>query len=529
MPHKNSFEPKDARVMNYYEEDELDDELAELGIVDPSRPTRKKKTTKTQALADFLSKTSPEEFQRSQQQQQQQQPEPSSTNFFKLRKTKRALTNRRGESSNYSTFTSTAATSTISSFSSIHSTPSIIHRKNYIEIIPKMPPPPPQQQSQQLLSNDNQSIHSLVLKSNDTPVLPQTGQLKKRESSLYSGSLRHSVSVRSQLSGIGISTSTNTNPTTSSSNHRITNNNNSRQPLLRQDTSTTLSTMTSNQYLTRSSSIKQSPTLQQRSNNHIDGSMNNNNNNNNNNQQVITQALVSSVNNMDTIEAGLIQRLERCKIAGIDKPSDIVTQALVNEHVRALDISFKQESSNQKTSHDKPKSRHMQVQTLPCEILNIDNNNNGNDNSVTPENSNNNNNNNNNNIEVSVSSSSSSSSSNKSSSTLPSSPTIASEMEPEIKIQQQQQMIEQLERQLAEETRSKQRLQASLDETKDHFEVLSALAYKKLRELWEEKLKWENACIELNHQLILLQEHSQPNMEEIISVNEKENQLSVVS
>ena len=41
------------------------------------------------------------------------------------------------------------------------------------------------------------------------------------------------------------------------------------------------------------------------------------------------------------------------------------------------------------------------------------------------------------------------------------------------------------------------RAEAALENALDHFEVISGLAYKKLREIWEEKVRWENACMEL--------------------------------
>ncbi|KAI8583921.1 hypothetical protein K450DRAFT_220592 [Umbelopsis ramanniana AG] len=65
--------------------------------------------------------------------------------------------------------------------------------------------------------------------------------------------------------------------------------------------------------------------------------------------------------------------------------------------------------------------------------------------------------------------------------------------------------IELLQQQLAEEQRSKRRLVAAMRDSRDKSELLSALAYKKLRELWEEKCKWEGDCLELRDRLMELE------------------------
>ncbi|CAM0138677.1 hypothetical protein VKS41_008408 [Umbelopsis sp. WA50703] len=62
--------------------------------------------------------------------------------------------------------------------------------------------------------------------------------------------------------------------------------------------------------------------------------------------------------------------------------------------------------------------------------------------------------------------------------------------------------IDMLQQQLAEEQRSKRRLIAAMRDSRDKNELLSALAYKKLRELWEEKCKWEGDCLELRGRLM---------------------------
>ncbi|KAI7855660.1 hypothetical protein BDC45DRAFT_505577 [Circinella umbellata] len=79
--------------------------------------------------------------------------------------------------------------------------------------------------------------------------------------------------------------------------------------------------------------------------------------------------------------------------------------------------------------------------------------------------------------------------------------------------QQQQQLpgitVEQLEKQIADEKRRQKRLQAVMKESTDKFEVLSGLAYMKLRELWEEKMRWEEAYFTLNERLDEVQQQQQ--------------------
>ncbi|OZJ05349.1 hypothetical protein BZG36_01578 [Bifiguratus adelaidae] len=64
-------------------------------------------------------------------------------------------------------------------------------------------------------------------------------------------------------------------------------------------------------------------------------------------------------------------------------------------------------------------------------------------------------------------------------------------------IAQLTQTIQQLERKLQKEQRSKRRLLAAMQDSRNKFEVLSGLAYRKLRELWEEKCRREMECLEL--------------------------------
>ncbi|KAI8062691.1 hypothetical protein BC940DRAFT_308134 [Gongronella butleri] len=493
MPHKNAFEPKDARIMSYYEDDELNDELTELN----AKP-RRKKTTGTQALAEFLSTTSPEEFQRNNNNGNNGHgghaghSEPSSTNFFKLRKGKRGFSSNNNNTT--STSTSNAAwtrsknaqngpnqrlpppgnnnnnnasahssmasyttlqNSTVSG-SSATSTAYTVHRKNYIEIIPKMPPPPPASSSaaSNTGASDGQSLHSLL------PTSPMLPGHKRRESSLYSGSLRHSASIKSQLSG----------------RHR---------PMMRPDTFYQPPPPPPS---THPASVNpQESALQQ-------------------------QALLAKLDNMDVIEAALTQRLERCRLADQAIPSDVVAKVLGNEHIRALTISFQQEETLQMVENEKTpplgKARHVQVQTMPIPLVDPPKQHTSNQ----PENEENDKNDKIDNIDDDDDDD------DDPLAQLPELPATPASTDLEKTLMPpppfvpgndaaaMQLTLESLERQLAEERKQRMRLQTTLDNTRDHFEVLSGLAYKKLRELWEEKSRWESACMDLSQQVLALQQ-----------------------
>jgi hypothetical protein len=64
--------------------------------------------------------------------------------------------------------------------------------------------------------------------------------------------------------------------------------------------------------------------------------------------------------------------------------------------------------------------------------------------------------------------------------------------------------VSELQSRLSIEQRAKKRLIAAMNDSNDKSELLSALAYKKLRELWEEKSRWEAACFELQERFTQL-------------------------
>jgi hypothetical protein len=428
MPlNKNSFQPKDARAVSIYHQDDMDDEMDDLLSHNSEKVTssgNKKIMTGTQALVEFLKTTSPEEFQRS-----TVQTERSSNIFSRIgRKQKRStqppapipspsLSSRSVPSSTASlpvTLTSTSSTVPTSYHGSELLNNNTIHRKNYIEIVPQ------QSQTTKMISRSagnsrspsfetTTSIQSFVLRNNNNnnntnnkgaaerergePILPN----KKRESSLYSGSLRHSVSIKSQLS--------------TTHNNRISA---GRPSLIKIDLK---NASTADEYLTTKS------------------------------------------DSMDTIESALLQRLERLKLMNHDIPSDQIATGLATEHIRALGITHTLDNiTNYQQHDDKRKIRHMQVQTEQV-VLNTS------DMNVQVEND-----------------------------TTQDTTTTTTSTEEEND----------------DYERRARRAEAALENALDHFEVISGLAYKKLREIWEEKMRWENACMELRDRLVLLEQKKYP-------------------
>lgn len=392
---KTSFQPKDARAVDMSYRDDDEDDMSDLFPNERSQ----KMTTATQALVEFL-KTSPEEFQRN-------TPERSGNNIFsRIRKPKRntapppppmipssSLSTRSVPSSSASL--SGSLTSTLIPSKSYHGSDiggHTIRRKNYIEIVPQQKMATKSAGNSRSPSFDTTSSQSFVLRSNNTnnnntnkgsePILPS----KKRESSLYSGSLRHSTSIRSQLS---------------------TNTTNNRRPLIR-DTSQKLGSKVTEEYLTLA-----------------DG--------------------------MDTIESALLQRLERIRLAEEELPSDQIAAGLATEHVRALGITHTLDNQqNQVNTNNKRKVRHMQVQTDDLGVHPSQKTNNTETEIVKPKSA---------------------------------MDTISSD--PEVRAK---------------------RAEAALEEALDHFETISGLAYKKLRELWEEKMRWETACMDLRDRLLAMEQ-----------------------
>ncbi|KAI9476559.1 MAG: hypothetical protein EXX96DRAFT_577559 [Benjaminiella poitrasii] len=411
MPiNKSNFQPKDARAVTLtYSDDEDDDDMSEF--FQNEKPTHgRRMMTGTQALVEFLKTTSPEEFQRN-------APERSvNTIFSRIRKPKRttappppppsiiptsSISSRSVPSSSASLPGTLTSATTLTATNSFHGNKDFVRRKNYIEIVP---------QQQKLISRsagnsrspsfDTTSIQSFVLRNSSTninnnnsksnePILPN----KKRESSLYSGSLRYSASVRSQLS-----TATN---------------NNNRRPLIREVNS-------------QNSDLK------------------------------VTEEYLTLADGMDDIESALLQRLERIRLLNEEIPSDQVAAGLATEHVRALGITHILDNQHLQEC-SKTKTRHMQVQTEETIKSYIN--------------------------------------------------TLSDEVEkhkpqPQITLNEED-----------PELRAK-RAEAALEDALDHFEVISGLAYKKLRELWEEKMRWENACMELRDRLLAIEQKKYPTQQQ---------------
>ncbi|KAI8089745.1 uncharacterized protein BX664DRAFT_333793 [Halteromyces radiatus] len=434
MTYKSGYEPKDARTINTYEEDDDFDDFDDWSLeTTPPRPRRRK--TGTQALVEFLNTTSPEEFQKLSPTTTHSTPtKRTSTPFFLRRRNKNKSTTSTPSAS------STGATSSITSLYQ-QGAPNTIHRKNYIEIIAHNP----RMFHYHDLNSGNTGVPLSTTTTNSStiqtmattskislnePVLPT-----RRDSSLYAASIR-SLSIKSPPSPYP--TKINTTATT---------------------TTTTGTTATSS--TTTTSSLNKS----------IITSKDNDNKDNNNKEMMkrkMVDDMIAACDGMDVIEAGLIQRLKQCQLYGIDKPMDVVTTLLTEEHIRALKVSSTGTTTwtNDQMEGKKKKVRHVQVQTLPWDGLTTINQDHEPFSSFT------------------------------STTTLQNRNSTSSDNTDSLLL------VESLRQEIAQERQERQRLQAALEASCDHFEVLSGLAYKKLRELWEEKLRWENACIELNDKLV---------------------------
>ncbi|KAI9492627.1 hypothetical protein BDB00DRAFT_426042 [Zychaea mexicana] len=529
MPHKSAFEPKDPRIINLYEDDDDEDELDDWSLTTTSdvtpRPRRKK--TGTQALVEFLNTTSPEEFEK-------KSPKRTSNLFFRRRNKNKPPT---APSSTSSTPTPSTTSSYLTSFNSRHdviggggagaaAAPNTIHRKNYIEIIPNHIANPilsreassstsltrVASRTPSLASRQSAAIRRSVISNSDqqqapqnqNPLLPSNRSIKQRESSLYSDSIRHSMSTKSHsLRG---------------------------RPLMRHDTDATLGTkssITSGLFQRRTSEHTFGGQLEQQQ-----GSVVGANNGPSTiggtdlqhphapNQQQLeerdrkaTETMVShfaSQDDLETVESALLQRLERFRLSKMDKPSDVVAAGLATEHVRALqastqeyEVSDQQQlcdpnnnggNINQQQQKTKKKVRHMQVQTMPLEALSPPNEtfSSSTDNSNTNEAS----------SSTATSPTTTTVNNNNRSSSSSHTAVISASTSTGTNTTSDDPVIAQLQQQLAEEQKQRKHLEAALEETCDHFEVLSGLAYKKLRELWEERTRWENACIELRDRLL---------------------------
>lgn len=449
MTYKSGFEPKDARTINTYDEDDDFDDFDDWSLeTTPPRPRRRK--TGTQALVEFLNTTSPEEFKKVPPATTHSTPtlnnnKRSSTPFFLRRRNK----NKSSSSPSNSTILASNA-STPSAGSSLASgggggAPNTIHRKNYIEIIAHNPTRLPHYYDSYTGAGSSaiQALASGSKISLNEPILPT-----RRDSSLYSASIR-SLSIKSPSSLY---------PKVSPKPPNVV----SRPPATAPTAKTTTTTATT--------TAKEDDTV---NNNHDTGD-----NDDDIKKRNMVDAMVATCDGMDVIEAGLIQRLKQCQLYGLNKPMDVVTNHLTEEHIRALKVSA---SVQDGIGNTKKKSRHVQVQTdLAWDSTPIQQETTRNNHTTTNH------------------------------APPPTTTTTTA-------------TTEDLQRQLTQERLERQRLEAALELTCDHFEVLSGLAYKKLRELWEEKLRWENACIELNERLVAVGQHkngfnnSRSNMDDLMT------------
>lgn len=168
---------------------------------------------------------------------------------------------------------------------------------------------------------------------------------------------------------------------------------------------------------------------------------------------------LSKSDEMDEIESALLQRLERMKLINHQLPGDQVATGLATEHVRALAITHSLDNDHLRNDQKK-NIRHMQVQTE---------------------------------IEANVAVQ-----------TIINKPTSTSKDDVDF------------------ENRAK-RAEAALENALDHFDVITGLAYKKLREIWEEKMRWENACMDLRDRLVVLEQKKFPFQQQQQHYNNNEN------
>ncbi|KAI8328669.1 hypothetical protein BD560DRAFT_417099 [Blakeslea trispora] len=169
-----------------------------------------------------------------------------------------------------------------------------------------------------------------------------------------------------------------------------------------------------------------------------------------------TELVMAKSDTMDAIEFALAQRLERMKVVDEPLPSDQVAIGLSSEHIRALGITHILDNSHHEEEEEgksrNKKIRHMQVQTEVSSIVS--------DAHVSVEHE--------------------------------SPKTGSRESNPELRAK---------------------RAEAALENAYDHLEVMSGLAYKKLRELWEEKMRWETACMELRDRLLAMEQKQQESIQ----------------
>ncbi|KAI9263296.1 hypothetical protein BDA99DRAFT_509866 [Phascolomyces articulosus] len=448
MPHNNAFQPKNARTIQPFDDD--DDDFDDTSLFGSSITTNTKKTSGTQALADFLNTTSPEEFQR---------PSPASTistssstttsssTFFRLRKSKRP-SNNNNASSSVSSITSTTPTptptTTLSTLGDLpNNTISMIQQggsgknKKHIEIVP---------------SRSTQK-HQQPYNFQRPPLQPQHQQHPTKQPAPPSSHHPHSQQQQQQPSS----------PPPSQQHVPI-----QQRPLPRIPTSPTASLSSSHQSLALRE--PQSPILpnRRRESSLYSGSLRNNaslrgrfsdygsssagrapaTSNRRNIMELFDQPMPpqptstsTKPKEIDHIDTALLQRLEQ-------HPNTISNES--TPLPKEIQTILSPTTTTTKTR------RHCQTQTIQTCI---------------------------------------------------SEPLSPLDRHPHQVLQRSHSLsmsgttVEQLEKQIAEEKRRQKRLQVAMQESTDQFEVLSGLAYMKLRELWEERMRWEEAYFTLNERL----------------------------
>lgn len=424
MAVKTSFEPKDARVSfdrKYYSND-----------------IPRKRVTGTQALVEFLNTTSPEEFKKTVPTKRS-----SSALFFK-----RGIIN-----SNKAKMAPIARTS--SSTPTATTTPTTIHRKNYIEIIAN-----PFTFNR---SKEASTVTTNTATPSSTVSIRSTRSRKNSHIAMLGSELDSTLSKSAATSIYSI------NNAAKRANHKpllpMRKSNNGPLTVTQAVTAGTNTSEGLTATSKAASHRRQIPSLRiastiQQDDRYIHSILSTPRSSFNNNEED------------DLIQEGLKQRLIHYQSLLQEKPSDTVSKRLAQEHMAALQVTSsmmideQEEDGGDKTRSKKKRTncRHIQVQTMdPYPNDNI----NAGINQVKDQQ-----------IEE------------KGENTARG---VGGENE---NIDKLRQRLEKVEKELKQEKLVSSRLQAALEETRDQCEVLSGLAYKKLREVWEEKTRWEHACIE---------------------------------
>ncbi|KAI8364872.1 hypothetical protein EDC96DRAFT_575543 [Choanephora cucurbitarum] len=152
---------------------------------------------------------------------------------------------------------------------------------------------------------------------------------------------------------------------------------------------------------------------------------------------------IETTDEHDIVEDGLKQRLALYEQLNLEKPGDTLSKIIAHDY-----LDTRKTTEYPKTFQKN--ARHVQIQTMPLDVMSLENA------FVTLENQDN------------------------KEDTGDSAKSIKKELQ---------------------EARTKNaRLEAALRETHDQLELISGVAYQRLKQMWQEKMMWEQACIQVKEQ-----------------------------